>query len=172
MKILMFLLACIASTAVHSDRLLDPMPRTMPAHEFELPDIKGDQHKLSDYRGKFVLVNFWATSCTICRAELTTLQDMLQILAEDDDQLEVLAIHAGDDLKGVEELMEISPVSYPMLMDMDLTMGNWGIPTLPTSYLVTPDGMFAYRVLGTRVWNSPNMIDFLHEIFEDYHANQ
>jgi len=175
MKILMFLMVCIFSTAAHSDRLLDPMPRTMPAHEFELPDLTGKQHRLSDYQGKFVLINFWATSCTICRAELTTLQDMQHILSKEghaEAQLEVLAIHAGDDLKGVEELMELSPVSYPMLMDMDLTMGNWGIPTLPTSYLVTPDGMFAYRVLGTRVWNSPNMIDFLHEIFDDYYENQ
>lgn len=171
MKTLIFLMICIVSTAAHSERLLDPMPRTMTAHQFELPDISGKYHKLSDYQGKFVLVNFWATSCTICRAELTTLEDMLDIL-DDDNLLEVLTIHAGNDLQGVEELMQISPVSYPMLMDMDLTMGNWGIPTLPTSYLVTPDGMFAYRVLGTRIWNSPNMIDFLHEIFDDYYANQ
>ena len=55
-----------------------------------------------------------------------------------------------------------------MVMDMDLQMGHWGIPTLPTSYLITPDGSFAYRALGTRKWNAPQMVDFLREIFKDY----
>ena len=146
------------------------MPRTMAAYEYNLPDVSGKKHKLSDYKGKFVLINFWATSCTICRAELTALQDMYDQLRKD-SEFEVVAIHAGDDLQGVEELLELSPVNYSMLMDLDLELGHWGIPTLPTTYLISPDGMFTYRALGTRIWNSPNMIDFMHQIFDDYYAN-
>ena len=55
-----------------------------------------------------------------------------------------------------------------MLMDMDLQLGHWGVPQLPTSYLVTPDGSFSYRAIGTRVWNSPYMVDFLREVMKGY----
>lgn len=171
MKIFLILVCVLLNSVTHADRLLDPMPRTMSAHEYNLPDLAGKKHKLSDLKGKFVLINFWATSCTICRAELTTLQDMYDQLRHD-SEFEIVAIHAGDDLQGVEELLALSPVSYSMLMDMDLELGHWGIPTLPTTYLITPDGMFSYRALGTRVWNAPNMIDFMHQIFDDYHANK
>ena len=157
----------LTASASYAQRLLDPMPRTMRAHEFTLPSISGENLTLSDLQGKFVLVNFWSTECTVCRAELTTLQDLYDQMKAH-NRLEILAIHAGSDIKGVQEQLKINPVTYPMLMDMDLEMGHWGIPTLPTSYLVTPDGNFAYRALGTRVWNSPFMVDFLREIFRDY----
>ena len=158
-----------AASASYAERLLDPMPPTMQAHEFTLPAISGENLTLSDLQGKFVLVNFWSTRCTVCRAELTTLQDLYDQMKANSD-FEILAIHAGSDIKGVQEQLKINSVTYPMLMDMDLEMGHWGIPTLPTSYLITPDGNFAYRALGTRVWNSPSMVDFLREIFRDYEA--
>lgn len=171
MKIISLYMLCafllLTTSVLHAERLLDPMPRTMQAHEFTLPSISGEDLTLSDLKGKFVLVNFWSTECTICRAELTTLQDLYDQMKES-GKFEIVAIHAGGDVKGVEEQLEINPVTYPMLMDMDLEMGHWGIPTLPTSYLLTPDGNFAYRALGTRIWNSPFMVDFLREIFRDY----
>lgn len=155
------------ASSVNAERLLDPMPRTMKAQNFTLPNTQGDDVSLTDFEGKFVLVNFWSTECTICRAELTTMQDLYDQMSSD-GRLEIIAIHAGSDVQGVMEQLEINPVTYNMLIDMDLQMGHWGIPTLPTTYLVTPDGSFAYRVLGVRVWNSPGMVDFLRQVFDDY----
>ena len=161
--LLIFMLVSVA----HAERLLDPMPRTMKAKNFTLPNTQGEDVSLTDFEGKFVLVNFWSTECTICRAELTTMQDLYDQMSND-GRLEIIAIHAGSDVQGVLEQMEINPVTYSMLIDTDLQMGHWGIPTLPTSYLVTPNGSFAYRVLGVRVWNSPAMVDFLKRVFDDY----
>jgi len=53
-------------------------------------------------------------------------------------------------------------------MDLNLELGSWGVPTLPTSYLIAPNGSFAYRAVGTRVWNSPVMVDFLRRVFDEY----
>ena len=155
------------SSALNAQSLLDAMPRTMKAVDFKLPTASGGEISLQDLKGKFVLVNFWSTKCTICRSELTTLQ-VLYDEFKDDNILEIVTIHAGADLDGVVELLEISPVSYPMAMDVDLTMGHWGIPSLPTSYLLTPEGNFAYRAVGSRLWNSPTMIDYLRNIIADY----
>ncbi len=166
-RLLLCFTLLLSASIAHSQRLLDAMPRTMIAQDFTLPTVSGEALTLNDLKGKFVLVNFWSTKCTICRAELTTLEVLYDELKEE-NILEIVTIHAGPDLAGVNELLEISPVSYPMVMDADLTMGHWGIPSLPTSYLVTPDGNFAYRAVGSRLWNSPPMINFLREIFADY----
>ena len=159
------------SSLVYADRLLDPMPRTMKAQNFTLPNVQGEDVSLNDFKGKFILVNFWSTECIICRAELTTMQDLYDQL-ENDGRLEIIAIHAGSDIEGVIDQLEINPVTYPMLVDADLQMGHWGVPTLPTTYLVTPDGSFAYRVLGVRIWNAPNMVDFLLHVFDEYDQAQ
>ncbi len=68
-----FLLTCSIANA---DRLLDAMPRTMHAKNFTLPHSTGGKLNLEDLQGKFVLVNFWTTKCTICRTELSLLEDL------------------------------------------------------------------------------------------------
>lgn len=166
-KLIVCIVLIVTGTSLSAGGLLDAMPRTMVAQNFTLPQASGEKLSLNELQGKFVLVNFWTTKCTICRAELTILQDLRNQL-EDDDILEIVAIHAGPDLQGVNELLEINTVNYPIVMDMDLQLGHWGIPSLPTSYLITPDGNFAYRAVGSRLWNSPPMVEFLREIFADY----
>ena len=61
------------SSWVGADRLLDAMPRTMVAKNFTLPYPTGGELSLNELKGSFVLVNFWSTKCTICRAELSVL---------------------------------------------------------------------------------------------------
>ena len=61
-------------------QLLHKVPRTPPAPDFELPDLDGEKKKLSDYRGKVVLINFWATWCPPCRKEIPSMQRAWKIL--------------------------------------------------------------------------------------------
>lgn len=166
-KVITSLLLMFACSIAYSDRLLDAMPRTMHAENFILPYSTGGKFNLEDMQGKFVLVNFWTTKCAPCRAELSLLEDLRSQLAED-DILEVVAVHAGPDVIGVNEHLAISPVHFPVVMDINLELGHWGVPSLPTTYLLTPEGNFAYRAVNSRQWNSPQMVDFLKRVFVDY----
>ena len=166
-KVIFSVVLMFACSLANADRLLDAMPRTMHAENFTLPHSTGGKLSLEDLQGKFVLVTFWTTKCVPCRTELSLLEDLRKQFAED-DILEVVAIHAGPDVVGVNEHLAISPVSYPVVMDINLELGHWGIPSLPTTYLLTPDGDFAYRAVGSRLWNSPQMVDFLKKVFVDY----
>lgn len=157
----MICLACPLSVA--AERLLDPMPTTMEAQNFSLPSVSGDIQTLEQLEGNYVLVNFWSADCLICVAELSVLQDLYEQL-HSDFNFEIVAIHAGSKLQEVNDLLATNPVTYKVLMDNELKMGHWGIPQLPTTYIVTPDGSFAYRAVGTRVWNAPHMVDFLREV--------
>ncbi|MGI9227538.1 MAG: TlpA family protein disulfide reductase [Gammaproteobacteria bacterium] len=140
-------------------RLMDPFPPNVQAKNFELYDLQGNKKELSSFLGKYILVNFWAISCNVCKSEMTTLQDAYELL--DDENFIVLSIHAGDDIEGASAVVKLNNITYPVLMDMDLTLGHWGIPILPTTFLVDPEGNILYRAVGSRVWNSPFMIDFL-----------
>jgi len=140
-------------------RLMERFPPNVEADNFELFDLNGNKRELDEFRGKFVLVNFWAMSCNVCKGEMTTLQDAYELLGKKD--LIVVSIHAGDDIKGAISVVELNEITYPVLIDADLTLGGWGIPILPTTFLVGPQGNIRYRAVGSRVWNSPFMIDFL-----------
>ena len=158
---LLILLCILVITPSLADdgRLMDPFPPNVQAKNFELYDLKGDKQKLSSFLGKYVLVNFWAISCNACKSEMTTLQDAYELL--DDENFIVLSIHAGDDIEGASSVVKLNKITYPVLMDMDLTLGHWGIPILPTTFLLDPEGNILCRAVGSRVWNSPFMIDFL-----------
>ena len=66
----------------------------------------------------------------------------------------------------MDEVLEINKVTYTVLLDTDLSLGAWGIPILPTTFIVNPKGDIRYRAVGTRVWNSPFMIDFIQSILD------
>ena len=162
------MLMCLLISNVIADegRLLDPYPPNVQAENFKLFDISGDKHELKDFHGKFVLVNFWAMSCNVCKSEMTTLQSAYELL--DSEKLIIVSIHAGDDIEGVQSVVKLNKITYPVLVDIDLKLGSWGVPILPTSFIVGPDGNIRYRAVGTRVWNSPFMIDFLQSLLDSY----
>ena len=162
-KLIILIFWLIFSIPVAAERLLDPMPVTMVAQDFSLPSVSGDLQTLKQLKGSYVLVNFWSADCLICVAELSVLQDLYEQL-QSDYNFEIVAVHAGPKQQEVGDLLKTNPVTYHVVMDNDLKMGHWGIPQLPTSYIVTPDGNFAYRAVGTRLWNSPHMVDFLREV--------
>ncbi len=145
-------------------RLMDSYPPNVSAENFELPDLNGDQHQLEEFRGKYVLVNFWAMSCNVCKSEMTTLQSAYELLGS--DNIAIISIHAGTNYDGVDEVLKINNVTYTVLLDIDLELGAWGIPILPTTFIVSPEGDIRYRAVGTRVWNSPFMIDFIQNLLD------
>ena len=141
---------------------LDRIPPGDVAENFTLPDSRGKMHSLSDYRGKYVLITFWTLDCHHCKDDMAS----LEVLYSDLKPLgfEVIAIHAGDQVEAVRKMLKINPYSYPILFDLDLNMKAWGIPAIPTAYLITPDGKRAYRAIGTREWNSSELSGFLRNL--------
>lgn len=95
-------------------RLMDPYPLNFQAQNFELFDTSGNKHEFSKFRGKFVLINFWAISCNVCKSEMTTLQDAYELLGE--EKILVLSIHAGDDVEGANSVVKLNKITYPVLI--------------------------------------------------------
>ena len=148
-----------------NDMLMDPMPSAEPAPAFNLMGMDGETHTLDDLKGKFVLVNFWATWCNPCKVEMPLLEKLHQTLKG--DKFTVLGLHVGPGPENIEEFKKLMPMSFPIYVDMELEV-DWGVPGLPTTFLLNPEGRLIYRAVGKREFASDDMINFIRNQIKDY----
>jgi len=100
--------------------LLHPVEGQPQAIDFTLKDIDDNVHRLSDYRGKVVIVNFWATWCPPCRFELPSMERLWQAIQK--EEVVMLAINIGEDADTIFTFTSDYPVTFPLLMDRDSTV--------------------------------------------------
>jgi len=132
----------------------DFQPWTGPTPELRLQDLEGREHRLADYRGQVVLVNFWATWCAPCRAEMPSIGKLRRSL--DGLPFVVLAVNLGEPVSRIEKFMAQVPMDFPVLLDPDTTTARaWKARFLPASYLVDGDGRVRYAHYGDLDWAGP-----------------
>jgi thiol-disulfide isomerase/thioredoxin len=121
------------------------------ASPFALEDLKGRVHRLADYRGKVVLVNFWATWCEPCRDEMPSIERLRASLSA--EPFEVLAINLAEPRSRIEQFLAQTPLSFPVLRDRDTqTAKAWRARVLPATYLVDAAGRIRYVHYGELDW--------------------
>ncbi|MBI4400523.1 MAG: TlpA family protein disulfide reductase [Nitrospirae bacterium] len=119
----------------------------MPAHEFSLPDLSGRVQSLSQYRGKIVLLNFWATWCKPCTTEMPAMQAAYERLRDHD--FAVLAINELEDTQKVAEHIRDHGHTFPVLLDQDNRVANlYGVFGLPVSVFIDEAGTIQEYVKG------------------------
>ena len=124
----------------------------IPAPEFELKDQYGQVHKLSDYKGKTILLNFWATWCPPCRAELPDIQKIYEEYSTEGEEALIVLGVAGPGMgkeKSQEEIaafLEENGYTYPVLMDETWELfQEYGIYAFPTTFMINREGnVFGY----------------------------
>lgn len=148
---------CSANVLAEKAQPLHAVPNTPMAPEFSLKDTNGKLYKLSDYRGKVVIVNFWTTWCPPCRFELPSMERAYQQLKKQD--IEILAINVGEDADTIFTFTVDYPVTFPLLMDLDSRVINdYPVIGLPTTYVIDSRGKLVYRAIGTREWDDPALV--------------
>ena len=130
----------------------DAENQSLPAVDFTLTDQFGNTHSLSDYKGKTIFLNFWATWCPPCRAEMPDIQKIYEAAnTEGDDALIVLGVAAPNygretDEEGIKQFLKENGYTYPVLMDQTGELFTaYGIYSYPTTYMIDRDGnVFGY----------------------------
>jgi cytochrome c biogenesis protein CcmG/thiol:disulfide interchange protein DsbE len=118
-----------------------------PAPDFSLTDLNGQPLNLSSYRGKVVLLDFWATWCTPCRAEIPHFVEYQN--AYRDQGLQVIGISMDDDLKPVGPFYKEYKMNYPVALGNDnLAQAYGGILGLPVTFLIDRDGHIQAKYVG------------------------
>jgi peroxiredoxin len=118
-----------------------------PGPQFELPSLSGGTVRSADFAGRVVLLEFWATWCTPCRAQARILHDLYAGFAARD--VEFLAISVGEDRRTVSDFVRDSPFGYPVLIDSNDELSlDLEIHVLPTIVVLDADGRIAFSRPG------------------------
>ena len=130
-----------------------------------LEDMKGTTHSLSEYKGKVVLVNFWATWCEPCRAEMPSIDRLRSSLKG--KPFEVLAVNMAEPLSRIEKFSAAMPLGFPLLRDRDGSVSKtWKAKLLPASYLIGRDGRIHYVAYGELDWSSEPVRARVNELLQ------
>jgi len=134
-----------------------------PAPGFELKALDGTTHRLDDYRGKVVLLNFWASWCPPCLAELPGIQRLADQLA--DEPFQVLLINVAESPFRVAKFMKLVGVRLLSLLDPDgATFRAWGGSIYPTSFILDAEGRIRYRALGPLEWDGDEAVAAVRDL--------
>ncbi len=116
------------------------------APDFELLDLNGKNYRLSDLRGKYVLINFWATWCAPCRVEIPLLKSLYADMPE--GRFELLGV-ASEDATTVRQFIQNTPMNYPVLLDdKGIVANRYAVQVYPSIVIVDPDGKIIEIVHG------------------------
>lgn len=118
-----------------------------PAPNFTLKNLKGETVKLSDYKGKVVMINFWASWCPPCRQEMPLLEQMSKDLSAAGFIL--LGVNIDEELSDATDFLKTSPVTFPILLDPTAKVADlYKNEAMPSSYFVDRNGNLAYLHKG------------------------
>ena len=134
---------------------LRPSP-PVAAPVLALPGVDGRVHRLADYRGKVVLVNFWASWCGPCRAEIPSMEKLRRSLSG--EPFAILAVNEGEGAGTVRRFTDAAQLGSVVLLDRDGAAARaWGARALPSSFIVGPDGKIRYSHVGALDWSAPEV---------------
>ncbi|MGA7595011.1 MAG: TlpA disulfide reductase family protein [Gallionella sp.] len=137
---------------------LTALSKPIPAPEFTLEDIDGKKFSLEEYRGKVVLLNFWATWCPPCRREMPSMERLHRNFKGKD--FTVLAVNQMEDSDQVFIFtggLEVSP-TFTILFDKNSDVARaYGVVGLPTTYLIDKNGKIRFRAIGGREFDHPEV---------------
>ena len=129
---------------------------TIPAVDFALRDQYGELHHLSDYKGKIVFLNFWATWCPPCRAEMPDIQKLYEeTLLDPDSDLRILGVAAPGvgregSVQDIRDFLEENGYTYPTVMMEDESLYyTYGIEAFPTTYMIDRNGNIYGYIAGS-----------------------
>ena len=134
-----------------------------PPPALALKDLDGRQHRLADYRGKVVLINFWATWCGPCREEMPSIQELKSKLAG--RPFVVLAINLDEPESRIRKFLTQMKLDFPILLDPDRTVAKgWNARILPATFIVGPDGRVRYSLVGEIDWANEHVVARISEL--------
>ena len=137
-----------------------------PLPDFVLPDLAGTQHRLTDYRGQVVLVNFWASWCPPCLAEMPSMQRVSETMRG--RPFRILAINVDVTKATVWKFRKLLDIDFTTLLDSnaEITMA-WKVEVFPSSYVIDSEGRAQYVAYGALEWDDAGVVNVIETLMPD-----
>lgn len=139
----------------------------MPAADFSLTDLNGKGHQLSEYRGKIVLLNFWATWCKPCKEEMPSMEVLHKNFAKDGLVVLAVSIDRVTTTKDIPPFINSMNLSFPVLVDSwgktDMPYKRMGVPE---TFIIDQQGIIREIVIGPRDWTRVDSLTVLLDLLK------
>ena len=156
-----------AAHATLTDDLKKVSERAAPSFD-TVNWFKQSELNSQSLQGKVLLVDFWATWCPPCVAELPSIQNIRDSFSRED--FEVIAINAGEGVQAIEKFLTklSTPLTFPIMVDERLAAyADWQVRPLPTTYLVDRAGNIRYQAIGPRDFTSNNIRSIIQDLIDE-----
>jgi len=140
-----------ARATTNSNQAASADDALVPAPDFTLNDINGNPVTLSDYKGKLVFVNFWATWCPPCRAEIPAFVELIDKYGDQGFAILGISVDKPADVEKIPSFMKKMKMNYPVLIASgDVVQNYGGISSIPTTFVINKEGKVLGRIVGSR----------------------
>lgn len=144
---------------------LEPMKDNSATPDFTLVDPAGKKTALKEFRGKLVMLNFWASWCVPCREEMPAMERLYEQYKS--KGFTIVAVNVKDNRKDAMAFLKELKITYPVMLDPDgevgLLYGAWG---LPTTYIIGPKGEGLARIWGPASWDGPGAKQLIQDLLD------
>jgi peroxiredoxin len=144
---------------------LQEMKEREKAPAFALANLDGKKVQLSDFRGRIVFLNFWASWCAPCREEMPGMEKLFRDLKGQD--FVILGVNVKENREKAQKFAQELKITFPLLLDpqgeVGLLYGAWG---LPTTYIIGKKGEVIARAFGPAVWDSKESYEYFRSLFQ------
>ena len=145
---------------------LQPPRERLEIVDFELQDLSGETRRLSDFKGKVVFLNFWATWCGPCRFEMPSMETLYRRFKG--SGLEIVAVNLQEDRGSVQRFVDEQGLSFHVLLDTTGRIGaTYGARSIPTTYIIDRDGFVRAGTVGAREWDTEEYVRFFEKLLAE-----
>jgi peroxiredoxin len=146
----------LATAAVAPWEIEDVMGKEAP--QFTLKNLSGEEISLASFRGKVILINFWATWCKPCKVEMPSLNELYNTFK--DRGLVVLGISIDSSEKPVEKFLKKIPLDFPILLDSEVEVPKeYKVFAYPSTFLIDKRGVLKEKFIGEIDWSEREIIE-------------
>ncbi len=163
----LFLAVLLLVSAISFSCKKNPGPQVgRPAPEFTLPDLEGRPHSLSEFRGRVVVLNYWATWCPPCIEEMPSLEKLHRALS--DKGLAIVAVSVDERFSDIEAFVERWSLTFTVLHDEGMRVSRaYQTFKYPETYIIDRAGILRSKVVGPRDWAAPAVIRDLVDLLKE-----
>lgn len=170
MKKIYIIVLLIASLSTLTSQSIDynkagiqPIKDIILGPDFTIKDLKGNDVSLSDYRGKVVMLNFWASWCPPCRSEMPSMESLYKQLEGMD--VEIVAVNLGETKEVAAKFINKEKYTFDVLLDSDNKVGSlYGVRSIPTTYIINKKGELKGYKLGAFDWDSEGILNIIKDL--------
>jgi len=144
-------------------------PTSGLAPDFTITTFDGQEFRLSEQRGKIVVINFWASWCDPCKEEMPSLGDLAKVLEKRDD-IVLLTVSVDEDPKVARDTLAVllasETIPFPVLMDPEMKVVNekYGTRLYPETWIIDPEGYVRLRFDGAEDWSHAIAIEAIESV--------